>query len=65
MYEPSARPSGMILPGLLIVAGFSLALFLNLPGQLSYDSVLQLLEGRTGIYNTWHPPVMAWLLGIR
>jgi len=64
MYEPSARPSGMILPGLLIVAGFSLALFLNLPGQLSYDSVLQLLEGRTGIYNTWHPPVMAWLLGI-
>ena len=64
MKAPSTRPYGMILPGLLIVVGFSLSLFLNLPGQLSYDSVLQLLQGRTGVYNTWHPPVMAWLLGI-
>ena len=34
------------------------------PGHLSYDSILQLLQGRTGLYNTWHPPVMAWLMGI-
>jgi hypothetical protein len=26
--------------------------------------VLQLAQGRTGVYNFWHPPVMAWLLGL-
>lgn len=57
-------PPGAILTGLLIVAGFFLTLSVSLPGHLSYDSVLQLLQGRTGIYSTWHPPVMAWLLGI-
>jgi hypothetical protein len=35
-----------------------------LPGHLSYDSVIQLLEGRTGEYWGWHPPVMSWLLGV-
>lgn len=39
-------------------------LALNAPGQLSYDSVTQLADGRTGHYNTWHPPLMAWLLGV-
>ncbi len=36
----------------------------SLPGHLSYDSVIQLLEGRTAIYSGWHPPVMSWLLGL-
>src|SRR6202000_2161818 len=35
-------------------------LALNAPGQLSYDSVTQLADGRTGHYNSWHPPLMAW-----
>ena len=39
-------------------------LAMNAPGQLSYDSVSQLADGRTGFYNTWHPPVMAFLLGL-
>ena len=39
-------------------------LALNLPGQLSYDSVSQLFDGRFGSYNSWHPAVMAWLLGL-
>jgi hypothetical protein len=47
-----------------LVAGFAATLVVNLPGQLSYDSVMQLLQGRTGHYNSWHPPVMAWLLGL-
>ena len=34
------------------------------PGQLSYDSVTQLADGRSGHYDSWHPPVMAWLLGL-
>jgi hypothetical protein len=57
-------PCGTVLPGLIIMAGFALTLLMDWPGHLSYDSVLQLLQGRTGVYNTWHPPVMAWLLGI-
>jgi hypothetical protein len=36
----------------------------NWPGHLSYDSAVQLVEGRTGGYSFWHPAVMSWLLGI-
>ena len=36
----------------------------NWPGQLSYDSVVQLAEGRSARYGNWHPPVMSWLLGL-
>ncbi len=36
----------------------------NWPGHLSFDSVIQLLEGRTGRYSFWHPAVMSWLLGV-
>src|SRR5471030_2264217 len=55
---------GTIITGVFIFGGFVLALAVNLPGHLSYDSIVQLMQGRTGIYNTWHPPVMAWMLGI-
>ncbi len=47
---------------ILVAFGFSAAA--NWPGHLSYDSVIQLLEGRTAIYANWHPPVMSWLLGL-
>ncbi len=39
-------------------------LALNWPGQMSYDSVMQLAEARAGFYHSWHPPVMAWLMGL-
>jgi hypothetical protein len=39
-------------------------LALNAPGQLSYDSLTQLADGRAGLYNSWHPPLMAFLLGV-
>ena len=39
-------------------------LALNWPGQMSYDSVSQLAEARAGFYHSWHPPVMAWLMGV-
>jgi hypothetical protein len=44
--------------------GFGIILALNWPGQMSYDSVVQLADGRSGHYDSWHPPVMAWLLGL-
>ena len=48
----------------VIALGAMATLGLNLPGHLSYDSVLQLWQGRAEVYNSWHPPVMAWLLGL-
>ena len=47
-----------------IILGCAVSLAQNWPGQLSYDSVAQLHDGRTGHYNAWHPPVMAWMLGL-
>lgn len=58
--EPWAKRLTLaILPG-----GLLLTLALNLPGQMSYDSIVQLADGRSGLYHTWHPPIMAWLLGL-
>src|ERR1700743_1639023 len=48
----------------VLIAGFVICLAADLPGPLSYDSVIQLLEGRTARYSSWHPPVMSWLLGV-
>jgi len=48
----------------ILLFGFAAMLAMNAPGQLSYDSVSQLADGRAGVYNSWHPPVMAWLLGL-
>jgi len=59
-----AKRTPAILAATILAMGFAAMLALNLPGQLSYDSVSQLLDGRTGSYNSWHPAVMAWLLGL-
>jgi hypothetical protein len=48
----------------ILAAGFVVTVAANWPGHLSYDSILQLGQARSGVYNTWHPPVMAWLLGL-
>src|ERR1700756_838371 len=48
----------------LIFAGFVFCLAVNLPGHLSYDSVVELTEGRLGAYAGWHPPMTSWLLGL-
>jgi hypothetical protein len=52
----------LIIAALIALAGVAVVA-LNWPGHLSYDSVVQLHDGRTGLYHTWHPPIMAWLLG--
>jgi len=52
------------IAAVILLAGWVVCIAVNWPGHLSYDSILQLLQGRTGRYNTWHPPVMAWLLGL-
>jgi len=54
------------IPLFAVVAclGFAAVLIADWPGHFAPDSVWQLAQGRSGVYNGWHPPVMAWLLGI-
>ncbi|MGA0603503.1 hypothetical protein ACO2Q3_22535 [Caulobacter sp. KR2-114] len=59
---PIALP-GLVAAGMLLVGGAAAVAF-SWPGHWSYDSVVELDQGRSGIYNAWHPPVTAWLLGL-
>jgi hypothetical protein len=49
---------------LLALAGCAAGLAANWPGHFPPDAIWQLAQGRAGIYNSWHPPVMAWMLGL-
>lgn len=60
--EGWARPK--IAAAAILVAGWLATVAISWPGHLSYDSIIQLHDGRTGFYHSWHPPVMAWLLGL-
>lgn len=50
-----------LAPIYICIAGFCLSLVLNFPGFMSFDSVAQIIEARSGIYSDWHPPAMAFL----
>jgi hypothetical protein len=58
------RSPARIATAVILTVGWILTLALAWPGQFSYDSVIQLNDGRSGFYHSWHPPVMAWLLGM-
>jgi len=60
MFQSKAR----IAAAAVLVAGWCIALAISWPGHLSYDSIVQLHDGRAGFYHSWHPPVMAWMLGL-
>ncbi len=49
---------------LIVLIGVAASLGLNYPGHFPPDAISQLAQGRTGLYNFWHPPVMAWMLGL-
>lgn len=53
-----------LLAAVILATGLVAALAINLPGHLEYDSFQQLIEGRRGIYDNWHPPIMSWILGV-
>jgi len=63
-FRAQPQSNSAAITAIIIIVGFVLCLAANLPGHLSYDSVIQLLEGRRGAYANWHPPVMSWLLGV-
>jgi len=50
----------------LVVAalGFTACVVADWPGHFPPDAIDQLAQGRSGVFNFWHPPVMAWLLGL-
>src|ERR1700743_319721 len=62
--ERRMRSKAGIAAAAILVAGWGVALALSWPGHLSFDSIVQLHDGRTGFYHSWHPPAMAWLLGV-
>src|SRR4051812_40249175 len=45
-----------------MVAGLLFVLAANLPGHLTLDSVVALVEARTGVRQTWAPAVSSWIL---
>ena len=62
------RPGGSgklprLIAALVIAAAWAACLAVNWPGHFTWDSVMQLAEGRRGLYSGQHPPVMSWLLG--
>jgi hypothetical protein len=62
---PLVRPHAARLACVgVILMGAAACLTLNWPGHFTYDSVVQLAEGRVRSYSGVHPPVMSWLLGV-
>ena len=51
------------LYGAALAVGFLAMLAANMPGQMSYDSVTQLYEGRHSIRVTWAPALYSAVLG--
>jgi hypothetical protein len=59
-----ARINTTLLLAAAAGAAYGACMALNWPGHFSPDGLWQLGQGRAGVYNSWHPPIMAWLLGL-
>ncbi|MDB5425041.1 MAG: hypothetical protein JWQ29_2457, partial [Phenylobacterium sp.] len=49
---------------IVVAGGLLLVLAANLPGHMTLDSVVAMIEGRTGVRQTWAPAVSSWILGL-
>ncbi|MGZ6016135.1 MAG: hypothetical protein ACXWKM_10360 [Phenylobacterium sp.] len=47
---------------MVMAAGLLLVLAANVPGQMTTDSVIALVEARTDVRQTWAPAISSWLL---
>lgn len=63
MNQPRTRPRADVFARYILGAGFLVMLAFSLPGQLTYDSLAQLHEGRVGQRETWGPMAYAAVLG--
>lgn len=59
--KPAQVPS---IVALAAAVAWGCVLALNAPGHLSFDSVVQLGEGRSQSYQSMHPPLMSALMGL-
>lgn len=50
-----------LAPLAVLAAAWALLVAYAWPGQMTWDSVTQLFQARTGSYGDWHPPLMARL----
>jgi len=48
-------------PVVVLAGVWGLFVAYSWPGFMSYDSVKQLVQARSGALGNWHPPLMAWL----
>src|SRR5471032_1265864 len=64
MITAKSLASARAAPVAILAAGAAFSLAVNYPGHMEFDGIMQLVEGRTGLYSNWHPPVMSWLLGL-
>ncbi len=44
----------------ILAAGALVVIVYGFPGYMNYDSADQLRQARVGVWDDWHPPVMAW-----
>ena len=58
--QPKRRPA-LIVPTLLVMAGFMLTHRLFYPGIMNYDARYVYQDGLKGFYGDWQSPVMTWL----
>ncbi len=58
--EGESRAAGAFR--LAMFGGLLLTLAANVPGQMSYDSVISLVEARTDTRQTWAPALSSWVL---
>jgi len=51
-------------PAAILAAAWGLLIGFAWPGFMTWDSVNQLSQARSGNYGNWHPPIMAWLWSV-
>ncbi|MDG3438849.1 hypothetical protein [Nitrospirillum amazonense] len=61
--QSAQRPVSSLVLGVIVLL-WGVILAISAPGQLSYDSIVQLNEGRTATYLSMHPPLMSAMLGV-
>jgi hypothetical protein len=60
MFGEVGRRVRSVRPVVILAIGALLAILYAFPGYMNYDAASQLAQARTGNYDDWHPPIMAW-----
>src|SRR5438270_9612044 len=60
-YSNKHCSNSIIITLLIVMLGITFTVYCYYPGNMSSDSLDQYTQGRTGMFNDWHPPVMSYL----